>query len=404
MDRQNLIRELAREDGAKIVLLVMDGVGDYPSTEEGCTPLEKAVTPNLDRMVSDSALGAITPIAMGITPGSGPAHLALFGYDPLEHRIGRGILAALGIDFPLESGDVAARINFATLDEGGVVTDRRAGRIGSEVNRRLCGKLAQIEVEGVTIFVRTVKEHRAVAVFRGEGLRGDLKDTDPQMVGLKPLPAQSLSGSPGSGRMTTIVDDFIAQANRILRDSHPANTILMRGFDLFRTLPSLSDICRLKCAAIANYPMYRGVARLVGMEALPTGDTFADEIAALRDAWEEYDFFFLHFKKTDSSGEDGDFSAKTLAIDTADSHLPQLPVGGVDVLAITGDHSTPVMMKSHSWHPVPFLLRSPYIRKLSEGARFTERDCLRGELGIFPSQEVMPLLMAHAGRLDKFGA
>ena len=404
MHRQDLVRELARDDGSKIVLLIMDGVGDFPSGEEGFTPLERAVTPNLDRMVPDSALGAIVPVAMGITPGSGPAHMALFGYDPLEHRIGRGVLAALGIDFPLESGDVAARINFATVDAEGVVTDRRAGRISSEVNRGLCGKLARITLEGVTIFVRTVKEHRAVAVFRGEALAGDLKDTDPQKVGLKPLPAQSLSGSPGSERMVSIVDDFVKQANTMLRDSHPANTILMRGFDLHGTLPSMSDIYRLKCAAIANYPMYRGVARLLGMETLPSGDTFADEIAALRGEWEEYDFFFLHFKKTDSSGEDGDFEAKVRAVESVDAHLSQLPVTGGDILAITGDHSTPVMMKSHSWHPVPFLLKSPYIRRLSEGARFTERDCLRGELGIFPSQDVMTLLLAHAGRLEKFGA
>jgi 2,3-bisphosphoglycerate-independent phosphoglycerate mutase len=404
MNLQTLVNEIALPDGKKIVFMVMDGVGDLPAGPESLSPLEKAATPNLDRFVSESALGCIIPIARGITPGSGPAHLALFGYDPLQYRIGRGLLAALGIDFPVEPGDVAARINFATVNQEGIVVDRRAGRISTDFNRELCGRLDGIEVEGSAVSVRTVKEHRAVAVFRGENLAGDIKDTDPQKTGLKPLPVESVSSEEKSLRMVRVVRDFLERAEEMLSDTHPANAILMRGFDMYRVLPSMSDIYRLNCAAVASYPMYRGVAKLVGMVSLPGGDTLKSEIDAMKEHWNDYDFFFFHFKNTDSSGEDGDFEAKVRAIEMFDSILPELPDLENTVLAVTGDHSTPVAMKSHSWHSVPFLLRSPYVRKVSRNARFTERNCQCGELGTFPSREIMPLLMAHAGRLEKFGA
>ena len=396
-----LISELSIKTPSKIVLLVMDGLGGLPRPETGLSELATATKPNLDALARESICGLSTPVAPGITPGSGPAHLALFGYDPISCLVGRGVLSALGIDFPLEPTDLAARINFATVDDQGVVTDRRAGRIPTETNRQLVALLRQIQIPGVQLFLETESMHRALVIFRGPNLSPKLTDTDPQRTGFPPLPAQPLE--PDAQHSANVVNQFIAEAAKLLKSHHPANYILLRGFSKYPHLPQFGDLYKLRGATIATYPMYRGLGRLVGMDVLATGEKFADEIETVRQNWANYDFFFVHYKYTDTTGEDGDFTAKVLAIEEVDRSIPDLLALGPDVIAVTGDHSTPSLLRSHGWQPVPFMLRSRYeIPDVVE--QFTERACQRGTLGRFPAQQVMLMLMGNALKLEKYGA
>jgi 2,3-bisphosphoglycerate-independent phosphoglycerate mutase len=397
-----LIKRLAQPADTKIVMLVMDGLGGLPGEAGRGTALEAAATPHLDALAAEGVCGLHQPVAAGITPGSGPAHLALFGYDPLHYEVGRGVLAALGIGFDLQPGDVAARGNFCTLDDQGRVSDRRAGRIATELCRDLCGKLRDISLEGVRIFVEPVKEYRFLLVLRGENLRGDIADTDPQKVGAEPLPPEARSAEAQTTADT--VARFLEAARERLADDHPANMVLLRGFSQRPQWPTMPEIFGLRPAAVAGYPMYRGVSRLLGMEVLETGAAVDEELATLLKNWHDYDFFYCHVKKTDSAGEDGDFDRKAALIEEVDRRLPHLLELKPDVLIVTGDHSTPAAMKSHSWHPVPVLLHSPTCRP--DGVeRFGERACMAGGLGPrFPATDLMALAMAHAGRLAKFGA
>ncbi|MBX6771210.1 MAG: 2,3-bisphosphoglycerate-independent phosphoglycerate mutase [Chloroflexi bacterium] len=397
----DVIAELAIQTPSKILLLVMDGLGGLPRPETGLTELASATRTNLDALARESICGLTVPVAPGITPGSGPAHLALFGYDPISCLVGRGVLSALGIGFPLEPTDLAARINFATIDEHGIVIDRRAGRIATETNRQLVQLLRGIQIPGVQVFVETESMHRAVVIFRGPNLSPHLSDTDPQRTGVPPLPARALE--PAAEHTAEVVNRFIAEAARILKPHRPANYILLRGFSTYPHLPQFGDIYKLRAAAVATYPMYRGLARLVGMDVLPTGETFADEVETVRTHWAQYDFFFVHFKYTDTTGEDGDFTAKVLAIEEVDRALPDLLALGPDVIAVTGDHSTPSLLRAHGWQPVPFMLRSRY-EVPDDVQEFTERACQRGTLGRFPARDVMLLLMANALKLEKYGA
>jgi 2,3-bisphosphoglycerate-independent phosphoglycerate mutase len=395
------MKRLSRTSPSKIVLLVMDGVGGLPHPESGKTELESARKPNLDSIARDSTCGLIDPVSPGITPGSAPGHLAIFGYDPIKYEIGRGVVEALGIDFELKPDDIAARGNFCTIDNSGIITDRRAGRLATEKNAELCRLLSGIRVEGADISLRPVKEHRFVVILRGEGLSTDLSDSDPQQTGLAPRKIQPLS--PQAARTAEIANEFVLQATRLLRGKTPANMILLRGFSRRPDIPSMPEIYKLKPAAIAAYPMYRGLARLVGMEVLPANETLKDQLDSLRRHYPDFDFFFLHFKKTDARGEDGNFQGKVKAIEELDDALPGLLSLNPDVLIVTGDHSTPATLAMHSWHPVPFMLKSKW-RRTDEVAEFSERACLAGGLGRFPATEIMPLAMANALKLDKFGA
>ena len=401
MDCQELVRELARETESRIVFLIMDGLGGVAVDPGGPTELEAAKTPNLDRLASESECGLLDPIYPGITPGSGPGHLALFGYDPVKWNMGRGVLEALGINFPLQAGDVAIRINFCTVDEKGVIIDRRAGRISTEKCEALSAELDKIKVPGVELFVRPVKEHRAVVVFRGPGLGDGLNDTDPQLAGQLPVPL--LPGDPASARTVELVNQFLDQATKILAPHHPANMILLRGFASFMKYPTFAELYKLKAAAIAQYPMYKGLARMVGMDILEAGSDYNDLFTCLEKNWKDYTFFFVHVKKTDSSGEDGDFERKVHVIEEVDAQISRLLALQPEVLAVTGDHSTPALLKSHSWHPLPVLLRSPYCRR-DEVKEFSERACARGAMGRLPTVALMPLALANALKLNKFGA
>ena len=399
---QTVISSLAIPSDTKIVLLVLDGLGGVPLQPGGMTELETANTPHLDALARDGICGMHDPIGPGITPGSGPAHLALFGYDPLEHQIGRGVLEALGIGFDLQAGDMAARGNFCTVDDAGLITDRRAGRISTEKSTELVGFLRSIELPDVRTFVEPVKEYRFVLVLRGENLAGPLTETDPQRLGIAPLPVKALRSE--AERTAALFNQWIAQARGILADHRPANMVTLRGLDNNPGLPSMKEVYGLRAAAIAAYPMYRGAARLVGMDVLPTGGSVEEEMEALKTHWASYDFFFVHVKKMDSAGEDGDFDRKVSLIEQVDKVVgPTIQQLQPDVLVVTGDHSTPALLRSHSWHPVPVLLHSRHCRS-DEVQHFSERECARGALGRFPATEIMPLAMANALRLTKFGA
>ncbi|MEE8174787.1 MAG: 2,3-bisphosphoglycerate-independent phosphoglycerate mutase [Dehalococcoidia bacterium] len=395
------IREIAIASASKIVLLVIDGLGGLPHPETGKTELETAHTPNLDRLAGVSICGLSDPVSPGITPGSAPAHLALFGYDPLRFEIGRGVLEAVGIDFDLKDEDVAARGNFCTVDQDGVIADRRAGRISTERCAQLCQLLGGVGIDGAELIVSPVSGHRFVAVFRGQGLDAELSDSDPHREGVAPRAVSALSS--GAERTAQVANRFIAQARLVLADSHPANMILLRGFSKRPDFPAMSQVYKLKPAAIASYPMYRGLAKLLGMAALDTGDSIEEEFATLARHYGQYDFFFVHVKPADSAGEDGDFDRKVSVIEEVDGLLPRLLGLEPEVVVVTGDHSTPAVLKGHSWHPVPLILHSKWCRP-DRVAEFSETACARGGLGRFPATAVMPLAMANALKLIKFGA
>jgi 2,3-bisphosphoglycerate-independent phosphoglycerate mutase len=392
-------------DGGRIVYLIMDGGADLPDPSSGLTPLQTARTPNFDKLASSAANGLLELVGPGITPGSGPGHLALFGYHPLRFRLGRGVLSALGIDFPLREGDVAARVNFATLGKDGTVEDRRAGRIPTELNERLCRKVIDaLDLDfGGELFLETESEHRAVLVLRGEGLSDDLPDTDPQRTGVPPVPVEA--GSPEAEETARVVSAFLTQANAALADETPANGLLLRGFQRHIPIPSLEERFGLRGLCLAKYPMYRGLSRLLGMEVTEERLDLPGQIGILRERYGQDDrgFYFLHVKGTDKAGEDGAFDDKVRVIEEVDAALPELTAIQPDVLAITADHSTPAIMAAHSWHPVPVLLHSPYVRR-DAVKRFNELDCAAGSLGLRPGVHLMGLALANAGRLKKFGA
>ncbi len=397
----DLVRELAQENDSKIVLFVMDGLGGLPHPETGRTELQAAWPPHLDNIAKNSTCGFTVPVAMAITPGSGPGHLALFGYDPLEYTIGRGVLEATGIDFDLQPTDVAARGNFCTIDDEGRITDRRAGRISTERASEICDELRKISIGGVQTFVEPVREHRFVLILRGEGLDDAVSDTDPQRVGATSVPATNTR--PGGEATAALVNAWVEQATQVLADKHPANMLLLRGFAKRPTWPSMPEAFKLRAAAVAHYPMYRGLAKLVGMEALPVGPTLDDSIATLRENWDRFDFFFVHYKYTDTAGEDGDYERKVQRIVEVDDKMEELLALKPDVLMIAGDHSTPATMAAHSWHPVPFMLRSRWGRA-DQCESFNEKELQKGQLGNFPAKDALSLAMAHAGRLKKYGA
>ncbi len=397
---EEILQKLIIKNENKILLWVIDGLGGVE--KDGKTELETANTPNFDELAEKSSLGLTDPVFYGITPGSGPAHLSLFGYDPLEYEIGRGVLEALGVDMELRKTDVAVRGNFCTIKDG-IVVDRRAGRISTEENKRICEMLAQEikQIEDIEIIIKPGKEHRFVVVFRGKGLSPEVTDSDPQKEGNPPLVIRPLKEE--AGKLARIANRFVLEVQERISKEERANGILLRGFASLPELTPFPEKYKLKAAGIATYPMYRGLARLVGMDILDTGTTWKDQIETLKDHFFNYDFFYLHFKEVDKAGEDGDFSEKVKLIEEADKWVPEILKLGFSVIAITSDHSTPAILKGHSWHPNPFLLYADTARR--EGKKgFSEKRCAQGVLGRFPSLYVMPLLLAHAKKLKKFGA
>ncbi len=397
-----LMRELSLESDARIVMLVMDGLGGMPRQPGGPTELEFARTPNLDRLASESMLGLSIPIGHGITPGSGPGHMALFGYDPVKFLIGRGVLESLGIGFALTADDLAARGNFCTVDEQLRITDRRAGRIPTDKCAELVQKLRAIRLPGVEIFVEPVQDYRFALVFRAPGLSARLNETDPQKTGVPPLfvAAQADEAKPSADA----ANRWIAAAREILKAEQPANMVTLRGWAKEPGLPQFNDVYKLKALSLAVYPMYKGLTTLVGMKVIQGLRHLDDQLAALAANWKTYDFFFVHYKYTDSRGEDGNFEAKAAEIEKVDAILPRILELKPDVLIVTGDHSTPAVWKAHSWHPVPTLLHAPGRGRTNAVQGFGESECLKGALGQFPAVDLMPMALAYAGRMAKFGA
>ena len=395
------IKQLSVTSKSKIVMLVIDGLGGLPDPRTGRTELETAATPNLDHLARSGICGLSTPISPGITPGSGPGHLALFGYDPFKFVIGRGVLEGLGIGFELKDNDLAARGNFCTVNSKGIITDRRAGRITTDKCAELCEVLSHIELEGTEIFVSPVREHRFLLVLRGGRLAAELRDTDPQETGA--FPNRKIAEIKQAEDTANIVNTFVDKAAEVLASHHPANMILLRGFSRLPKIPSLGEIYKLKPAAIASYPMYKGIARLLGMKVFEADNAPSELFATLSNCYKENDFFFIHVKGTDSAGEDGDFGRKVRIIEEVDIALAQLLDLKPDVIVVTGDHSTPALLKGHSWHPVPFLLYSQWCRPDS-AEEFSESACASGSLSRFSALDIMPLAMANALKLTKFGA
>ncbi len=397
-----LTNRLVHPGQTKIVMLVMDGLGGLPRQPGGKTELETAYTPHMDALAARSSLGMTIPVSPGVTPGSGPGHLALFGYDPIKNEIGRGAMEALGVDFELTRDDLAARGNYCTIDHDGLITDRRAGRISTELNSTLSARLSTIQLPGAQVFVVPVKEHRFAFILRASGLEDALSESDPQATGVQPALLRALQ--PAAEKAAVLVNQFIASARQALSGEYQANMILLRGFAKLPALPSFKDCYGLNAAAIAVNGMYRGVARLVGMQVLDIlGSTLDDEIACLEQNWAGFDFFYLHFKRTDTCGEQGDFDGKVQAIEQVDGVIPRILALQPDVLIIGGDHSSPAVLKFHSWHPVPVLVYSQFVRP--DGiAEFSELACLRGSLGTFPAVHLMPIALANAQRLAKYGA
>ncbi len=407
MDQHEFLARLAQPADSRIVLLVLDGVGDLRTLEQPQTALEAARTPYMDALARRSALGRIVPAGHGITPGSGPGHLALFGYDPRtpEADIGRGVLEALGSGVEVRPGDVAARGNFATANGEGLITDRRAGRISTPECKRLVRVLqAAIEalpIAGVEVELTAGEGHRFVLLLRGEGLSPEIRDTDPQQLGVRPLEPQARKSE--AEATVDKLNQVLAVLQAAVAEEPRANRLLLRGFSVLPNLPQLWDVHQMRCGAFAGYPLYRGVAGACGMEVVPCGKSFADTLAEAERHWDRFDFFFLHVKQTDAAGEDGNLAAKVAVIEEVDTQLPDLLALEPDVLVITGDHSTPAPIKAHSWHPVPLLLNSARCFT-DECTMFNESAAIGGHLGTFPAQDLMALMLANAGRLKKFGA
>jgi len=394
------LRDCYTKTSTKMVLLVADGLGGLAHPDTGKSELETANIPNLDALAQKSACGVTTPVLPGVTPGSGPGHLALFGYDPLKHQIGRGALEALGIEVDLQPGDVATRGNFCLVDGEGLLVDRRAGRIPTEFSAPICERLDRIQIPGVQLDVFSVQDYRFVLRLRGEGLSELVTETDPQVTGAKALEVKAIK--PEAQKTADIVNEFVKQAAQLMAEEERANMLLLRGFAQLPSLPAMGEVYRLDPAAIAAYPMYRGLATVAGMNVIPTGKNFAAEMDTLRANWDKHDFFFIHYKPADAAGENGDFDAKVRCLEELDPFIPDILELGPDVLMVAGDHSTPAIMAAHSWHPVPFMLHS----KLTKGEgvpTFDERACALGSIGSIPATSVMVMGLSHAGKMTKFG-
>lgn len=402
MKNIKLLSDLKVKADSKILLFVIDGLGGLPG-QQGLTELEAANTPNMDALASQGASGLIDTVGRGITPGSGPGHLGIFGYNPHTFIIGRGALEAAGIGFDLQKKDVAVRLNFCTLDSNGNITDRRAGRISTELNEKLVEKLRAASIPGIEIFVETVKEHRGIAVFRKDGLNGNLHDTDPQKPGVPPLKLET-SDNGESQEMVDIAESWLSQVFEIIKDESPANGILTRGWCNYPEIPTYQEVFGLNPACIALYPMYRGVSKFAGMKVYTEGiKDFATKVDVLTNVWNDHDFFFFHYKHTDSAGEDGDFDRKVACIEEVDRALPDILALKPDVIAITGDHSTPSVYRAHSWHPVPVVMSGKYVRPDSV-TTFGETAALSGGLGRFEGHYLINELLAAAGKIAKYGA
>ena len=394
------LSHICRQTDSKIVMLVVDGLGGLPDPATGKPELETADIPNLDALARQSSCGLTTPVLPGITPGSGPGHMSLFGYDPVKYLMGRGVLEALGSGVPLAEGDLAARGNLCTVDADGSIADRRAGRLPTLESEPLLRRLDAIELPGAEVSVHPVRDHRFVLALRGAGLDERVTDTDPLVEGTAPLAAKPLAQE--AARTAEQVNGFVDRAREELAGRSAANMVVLRGLSGLPGLPNMAEAYALRPAVIAGYPMYRGLAELIGMTVLESGSGFEEQLDVLDVRYDDFDFFFLHYKPADAAGEDGDFDAKVASLEALDRWIPRILELEPDVLVVCGDHSTPAVLAGHSWHPVPLLICSPHTPERPVEA-FTEVACDYGALGRIPAVNLMLLILAHAGKLAKFG-
>ena len=398
-----MMNELLLSNDNKVIFLILDGLGDIPNPAFGLkTPLEAAKKPNMDGLaMKRGVLGRIIPVDIGITPGSGPGHLSLFGYDPQVHEIGRGVLEVLGLNMDLRDGDLAARANFCTIKEG-LVTDRRAGRIPTSETERLCRTISSnIEkIEGCEVIIKPGKSHRFAVIFRGPDLADKLTDADPHKDN-KPF-VHTSAKAPEAEFAARVVNSFMEKVMDLLKAEPVANGALLRGFSCKPDIQPFTEKYAMKALAIATYPMYRGIAKVLGMDVKDEPADYDEAVSLLKKNYNDYQVFFFHVKETDLAGEDGNFEEKVQAIEAVDRFLPEITGLDPHALVITGDHSTPCPLKGHSWHPVPALV----VTKTGEtdGHAFHEKNCLVGSAGTIYSKDLMALALAHGGRLDKYGA
>jgi 2,3-bisphosphoglycerate-independent phosphoglycerate mutase len=401
MNLLELVEDISQPSPSKVVLVAVDGLGGLPNPNTGKTELETAKTPNLDQLIYEGSCGLMDPVRPGIIPGSVPGHLAIFGYDPLTYTIGRGAMEAIGIDFDLQADDVVARGNFAIVDKADIIIDRRAGRISTDRAASLCQLLDGMQIQDTKLTVMPLKDYRFIVVFRGSGLASAVSDSDPQQNGMRPRTIMPLNEP--AEKTAEIANKFISKARTILANHHPANMVLLRGFSKRPQFPSLPEIYKLKVAAISSTAVYRGLAKLIGIDVLDTGFTLEEKFNTLEKYYKDYNFFFLHIKQVDTAGEDGNFDLKVQLIEEVDQYLGRMIKLKPDVIVVTSDHSTPAVLALHSWHPVPVLIHSKHCRS-DKLTKFSEQSCLRGGLGKFPAMQLMPLVMANALKLGKFGA
>ena len=404
----------------KVVLVIIDGLGDRPISElKDQTPLEAANTPNLDYFATNGITGIMNAIDVGIRPGSDTSHLAIFGYDPETHYTGRGIFEAAGIGMELKKGDIALRGNFATVTEDLIIVDRRAGRI--ENVSKLADALNGMKIDGVRFFVKAGVMHRAGVVLRGSNLSHMVSDNDPHEVGVKVKQVKALDNTEEAKFTASVINKFLEEAHKILKEHEvnkkrrkerllEANYILLRGASKLTHFEPFEKKYKLKACCIAGAGLYKGIAKVLGMDVLQvkgaTGTANTDinaKFIAAKKALAKYDFVFVHIKYADNYAEDGNVFGKLKFIEKIDDALIHL-IGIKDTLiVITADHSTPCKLKAHSGDPVPIVMFGEGVRtdKVKE---FNERSCMQGGLGRIKGKDLMNEILNLIGKAKLYGA
>jgi len=410
---------------SKVLIVLLDGLGDRPSRSlNGMTPLQMAHKPGLDELAAEGITGIMDPVAPGIPVGSDTGHLSILGYDPYRYYTGRGPLEALGAGMDLRPGDVAFRVNFATVGDDWTVIDRRAGRISTEEARALGEAIREMaagfDSEFRFEFLSTV-EHRGVLVMRGDGLSDEVTDVDPHREGVKAEMPRPRSQTPEAERTARELERFLRRAREVL-ESHPlnvervkkglrpANAILPRGAGKMPKLPSLRERFGVSSVVIAGGALYRGVCRAAGMDVrivpTATGTLNTDLNAKFNAAFESlrtYDLVFLHIKGTDTASHDRNPAVKASFIEKVDRELRARIDQLQDVVVcVTGDHTTSSIDGRHHGDPVPILIWGEGVRR-DKVVRFDEVSCADGALGRIRGLDVMNVLMDLVGRVEMFG-
>ena len=404
----------------KTFFVICDGLGDRPIPKLGRkTPLEYAKTPNLDAIARRGIIGAMNTIDIGVRPGSDTAHMAIFGYDPHVYYTGRGPFETAGLRMEHKDGDICFRVNMGTVDDTLHIIDRRAGRIGdtSAFARELNG----MKIDGVEFFVKAGTGYRMGMIMRGKKLSTHITDIDPGHVGKGVRMCEATDDTSEAKRTAKILNTFVSRAHKLLKrmpvnidrqkNGLPqANYLLVRGAGVYPKLPRFFDKYGLRAACFAGAGLYKGIARLIGMDVVhvpgATGKPDSNIRAKVETAIKhrkDYDFFFIHFKGADSCGEDGDVEGKIAYIEKIDDAVAPLLKLKNSLVVITADHSTPCTIKSHSADDVPIVIMGDEVRD-DDVHEFSERTCAKGRMGHIKGMHVMPIILDLMGIAEKFGA